>query len=343
MLRTYRDGLTLDAGMTNRPPPTTQTRPGTARRGFGVQAVVSLVTAILLIPWCMRAAAEDSAARVFAAHALELRSAGVAGEARAAAVLADMPGVPLTGAEASLPVLWASFFENAIVKLGRVQSDTPAALYYNPLLDIAVFTVWERRQGRYRVASIRALPGEHLTDPEAAVTTRPPWMAEGNGPLDALSRITTARLDGFRRAHPASAWDARRDATTFAAAAAGLRAALPRLAWNAVRRAQWAEEPEPWLDPVLSGIERALAAHDASTLLVAAPDTDAETAAVLAELPDVFTERLTLDMVLGAGGEERLLIGSVPEDGDIYVLALCRLDGGGACALRRFLLVSLLD
>ena len=167
-------------------------------------------------------------------------------------------------------------------------------------------------------------------------------MAEQDGPLDALSRITAARLGVFRRAHPASARDAGGDTTTFAAAAAGLRAALPRLAWNAVRRAQWADESESWLDSVLTGIEGALAAHDASALLAAAPDTDADTAAALAELPRAFTERLTLDMVLDSDGQERLLVGSVPEDGDIYVLALCRLDGGGACALRRFLLVSLL-
>ena len=308
-----------------------------------MQAVVSLITAILLIPWCARVAAEESAARVFAAHALDLRAAGIAGEVWAVAVLVDMPGVPLTGAEASLPVLWAPFFENAIVKLGRVQSDAPVALYYNPLLDIALFTVWEHRQGQYRVASIRALPGEHLADPEAAVHDSPPWMEAENGPLDALSRITAARLGVFRRAHPASARDAGGDTATFAAAAAGLRAALPRLAWNAVRRAQWAEEPESWLDPVLTEIEGALAAHDVSALLAAAPDTDSETATALAELPRAFTERLTLDMVLGGDDEDRLLVGSVPEDGDIFVLALCRLDGGGACALRRFLLVSLLD
>ena len=172
-MRTYRDRLTLGAGMMNRSPPTTETRPGGARRGFGAQAIVSLLTAVLLIPWCTRSAAEESAARVFVAHSLDLRAAGVAGEARATAVLADMPGVPFKGAEESLPALWAPFFENAIVKLGRVQSDAPAALYYNPLLDIAVFTVWERRQGQFRVASIRALPGEHLADPEAVVTPRP--------------------------------------------------------------------------------------------------------------------------------------------------------------------------
>ena len=139
-----------------------------AARRFGLRVVTALSAAFLLVPSSVRAEDELSA-RVFAAHALDLRAAGVAGEVRAAAVLAEMPGVPLTGAEASLAILWAPFFENAIVKLGRVQSAAPVALYYNPLLDIAVFTLWERREGQYRVASIRALPGENLADSEATV------------------------------------------------------------------------------------------------------------------------------------------------------------------------------
>ena len=301
----------------------------------------TLAMAALLVPCPANVAAEESAPRVFAAHALDLRAAGVAGEARAAAVLAGIPGVPLTGAEESLLVLWTPFFENAIVKLGRVQSSAPVALYYNSLLDVAVFTVWERQQRQYQVASIRALPGEHLADPKADVPTRPPWMAEDRGPIDALSRIAAGRLDVFRRAHPASARDAGRDDITFAAAAAGMRAALPRLVWNAVRRAQWAAETEPWLGPALAGIEKVLAARDTSVLAAAAPDTDAETAAALARLPREFIARLALDMVLDGGGEERLLIGSVPDEGDIFVLVVCRLDGD-ACALRRFLLASVL-
>ena len=47
-------------------------------------------------------------------------------------------------------------------------------------------------------------------------------------------------------------------------------------------------------------------------------------------------------MVLDTGGEERLLIGSRPDDGDVYVLVLCRLEGD-TCALRRFALASLLE
>ena len=47
-------------------------------------------------------------------------------------------------------------------------------------------------------------------------------------------------------------------------------------------------------------------------------------------------------MVLEAERDARLLVGSLPEDGDVYVLALCRLAGGG-CALRRLVLLALLE
>ena len=285
--------------------------------------------------------AQETGLRLFAAYALALRAAGVEGAAAATKVLADMPGAGMVGAEESLPILWSPFFENAIVKLGRLQSPAPVALYYNPLLDVALFTLWEKREGQYHVVSIRALPGERLADPGADVSPRPPWMLAEDGPIEALALTAAARLDAFRHAHPTKAQDAGHDGATFAAAAADMRAALPRLAWNAARRAQWAAETEPWLRPALTGIEEALAAHDAAALALAAPDTDADTANTLARLPAGFSARLTLDMVLAAGGRERLLIGSLPEDGDIYVFVLCRLDGG-ACGLRRFVLVSLL-
>ena len=281
-------------------------------------------------------------ARVFAAQVLALRAAGVAGDDAAARILSRMPGVPITAAEELSPALWVPFFENAIVKLGRLASPAPVALYYNPLLDVAVFTRWERWQGRYRVASIRARPGERPVAPESAVPLTPPWMAVEQGPVDALARITAARLDAFRRNHPGHARDGAAEDATFAEAAAGLRAVLPRLAWNMLRRAQAAVGAEPWLDATLAKVEEALAARDPAALAAAAPDTDAETAATLARLPAGFTARLTLDMALEGGGEHRILIGSLPEDGDVYVVVTCRLDGNG-CALRSFELVSLLE
>ena len=45
-------------------------------------------------------------------------------------------------------------------------------------------------------------------------------------------------------------------------------------------------------------------------------------------------------MILPAGKEKRLLIGSMPDDGDVYLFVLCRMEGAD-CALRRFMLSSL--
>ena len=282
---------------------------------------------------------DSSAARLFAAHALALRTDGLAGEGAAAEVLAALPGAAAAGA--SPPALWRPFFANAVVALGRLPSPAPVALYYNPLLDVAVTTVWEKHDGGYRVAAARALPGERLEDPEAAVAPLPPWTA-APGPVDALARTTAARLDAFRNAHPTQSAEPGRDAAAFAAAAADLRAALPRLVWNVVQSARWTDDAQPWLRPALAEVEAALAARHPSALVAAAPDTDPDTAAVLARLPAGFAAGLALDMVLEAQGDARLLVGSLPEDGDVYVLALCRLAGGG-CALRRFVLLALLE
>ena len=299
---------------------------------------LTLATLLALSP---ARAAEDLPARQFAASALALRSAVVAGEERALDVLAAMPGAGMVNRE-TLPALWSPSFANAIVKLGRLRSSGPAALYYDPLLDIAVLTLWTRGEEGYRVTSARALPGERLAEPDAAVAVEPAWLSVQDGAVGALARTTAARLDAFRVAHPSDATDPGLDATTFATAAADLRAALPRLAWSLAQRAQWTDEAKPWLQPALVAVEEALTARDQDILISAAPGTDADTATALATLPAGFVEGLDLDMVIEASGQERLLIGSQAADGDTYVLALCGLDAD-TCALRRFMLVSLLD
>ena len=232
-----------------------------------------------------------------------------------------------------------SFFENAIVQLGRLRSPAPVALYYNSLLDVAVLARWEKQGDAYRVASLRAFPGERLGEPGAAAPPLPEWMGAGDGAVDALARITADRLAVFRQAHPAKGSAAGRDGATFASAAADMRALLPRLVWHAASRAQWADEMGSWLRPTLAEVEAALDARDAGALTAAAPETDAKTAQTLAGLPPAFASRLVLDMVLPAGENERLLIGSLPEDGAVYVFVQCRL-GAEACALRRFALLS---
>ena len=273
----------------------------------------------------------------FAAHALALRAEIVAGGG--AVALARIPGGLSRDAPAAL---WPAFFENAMVAFGRLRSPAPATLYYNPLLDIAVTTIWERRGESWQVAAARLLPGERLDGGRGAVPSLPSWLAADDVPFEALSAAAVARLDAFHRAHPPEAAEAARPATTFAEDAADARAAQPRLIWHARERARWASGAEPWLRPALKNISAALSAGDAKAVTTAAPATDAATAEAVAGLPDGLASRLVLDMVLAAGADRRLLVGSLPDDGEMYFLVMCRLQGPD-CVLHRFVMVSLLE
>ena len=305
------------------------------RRWFG-PALIGLIMGVMLGVMA-DAEAEQPDPKRFAAQALALRTAAIERSDAATKILATIPG---SAPEDVLPGLWHSFFENTIVKLGRLRAPVPVALYYNPLLDIALITLWEQQDGHYRVAAIRALPGERLAVPTATVSDQPAWML-ADDPITTLARVTATRLDTFRQTHPANAQDAAgRNGLTFAAAAANMRAALPRLLWNAGIRTQWTAETEPWLFPVLAQIDQALAARTATALTAAAPDTDTTIADAIAGLPAAFAANLTLDMVLPAGNQKRLLIGSMPDDGDVYLFVLCRMEGTD-CILRRFMLSSL--
>ena len=310
----------------------------------GMTALIRNIVTMALAATLMIAsstAAQGEGARLFTAHALALRAAGVAGEKQAEEVLAAMPGAGMIRSVSPI-VLWSPFFANAMVKLGRLHSPVPVALFYNPLLDVAVVTFWVKREGGYQVSTVRALPGERLSDPKAEAPSLPSWTSSSGGVVVALGSATTNRLDAFRKAHPAAARGQGRDPTTFAAAATDMRAVFPRLVWNAVQRSRWTGEARVWLEPVATAVEKALGARDAAAIRAAAPDTDAETAAALADLPSGFAAGLALDMVVEAGGHQRLLIASLPEDGDTYVLVLCRLQGD-ACRLRRFVLASLIE
>ena len=308
----------------------------------GARRIVGVLLAALTVlaaPAAPPVSAEPDARR-FAAQALALRAAGVAGDARAGEVLAAVPGAAATGTHETLRPMWSPFFQNAIVKLGRLRSRRPVALYYNPLLDVALLTLWDEGRDGYRLARIRATPGERLADPNAGVTLDPRWTADAAGPVAALRRVTIDRLASFGRTHPAEARDAATDRTTFAAAAADMRDVQSRLLWNTAMRLHWSAERSAWLDPVLERVDAVLATRDAAAIEAAAPDTDAVTAGALASLPSGFADALVLDMTLVAGGDHRLVIASPSEDGHVYAFALCRLDGG-ACALRRFMLTSL--
>ena len=326
--------------MVPRSPKDRERQPNAAGGRIGRTASLVLILAALIGFNPTHSAAQEPDARLFAAHVLDLRAAGVAGEQETADFLASLPGLGIVDEE-TLPILWSPFFTNAIVKLGRLRSAAPAALYYDPLLDIALLTLWERQGEGYGVVSARAFPGDRLSNPVAAATLQPPWMATEENPFEALARIASERLGAFRRMHPAEAREAGRTTTTFAADAADMRAVLPRLAWNVAQRLEWTEGTHAWLPGTVAAIETAFGGSDPAALIEAAPDTDAETAATVAGLPPAFAEGLALDMTLQTGGDDRLLIASLPDDGDIYLFVFCRLEGD-ACTLRRFMLIPLL-
>ena len=256
-------------------------------------------------------------------------------------VLSTMPGAKTVPGEL-LPALWGPFFENAIVKLGRLNASVPVALYLNPLLDVALFTLWRRQGNAYVVHKARLLPGERLDGPGGPVSLLPTWIATESSPPAALARITAERLERFGKRHPAEAQAPGRAMSTFADAAANAREAMARLAWNAAQRSVWVDAGLPWLDATLNKVEGALNSGDAASLITHALETDAKTAAALAQLPRDFVDRLSLDMVLGATKNGRLLVGSVPEEGGVYVFAACQL-ADGVCELRRLALLSVTE
>ncbi len=279
----------------------------------------------------------DDGARRFAAHALALRAAVVKGGGNA--VLSRIPGGL---AERAPPGLWPAFFRNTMVALGRLRSPGPAALYYNPLLDVAVATRWEKQDDGWRVAAARVFPGEDSGGPPRAAAPRPSWLESDAGMVEALSATALSRLAEFHRLHPPGARSGAKAAASFADDAARAHAAWPRLLWNARQHAGWASGAPEWLRPTLARVTAALSSGDAGAVAAAAPATDPATAEAAAALPEGLAARLVLDMILDAGADRRLLIGSLPEDGQVYFLVQCRLEGA-ACSLRRILIVSLLD
>ena len=195
-----------------------QPRPTTRCACTAIGAALILAVLIGLVPTSSVAQVPD--ARLFASHALALRAAGVAGEQEAVDFLTTLPGSGMVAAE-TLSALWSPFFANAVVKLGRLRSPGPVALYYDPLLDIAVITQWQRQGNGYRVVSGHGLPGSRLVDPEAEAKLQPRWMTLGEHPVTALVQVASQRLMVFRQAHPPESQNAGRANTTFACGCGG--------------------------------------------------------------------------------------------------------------------------
>ena len=165
--------------------------------------------------------------------------------------------------------------------------------------------------------------------PEDAATKSPqnPTAQDPEiSPVEALIAATNIHLDTFRRQHPAATLEAGRDPLSLDEAEQRLPPVLHRLLWNIAQITRWNEQDMPWLPSVLTDIQQALTTRDPVALVVSAPATDDETAAVLAELPTEFATRLAPGHGTGiprqpsadrfpAGGWRHLCTGAMPTAG----------------------------
>jgi len=99
---------------------------------------------------------------------------------------------------------WSAFFRGTLVKLGRLPSEAPVALYYNPVLDVGVLQSCNvpAKSGPVTCQFVCALPGEVLTG--GALVASPRWLAEPD-PLVAVTRNAGLRTAGFAKTFPPNA------------------------------------------------------------------------------------------------------------------------------------------
>ena len=290
---------------------------------------------------CMSAWEDASAGRLeptsFERQVLEIRDSVLAANDTALSVLSRVPGIgsaielnaPDDVSSAALEAMWIPFFENALIEMIHEETAGPTAIYYNPLMDVAMYTRWEPNpEGNYRIAQLSVMPGEYLQDVDATVPYLPQWMT-AQDPFAELEGISTKRLHAFRTFEEASRRNLQ-DGTTYSDAADSFLVAEPRLTQSLIWRLEWRNLD--WLPLTLATIQAALNAADGDALLAAAPATHPETASFIAELPDGFAEKLILDLILEDGGPNRILLGSGRYDGGTYVCASCEITGN-ACVL----------
>ena len=281
-------------------------------------------------------------------QALALRQLAVERSDEVLQVLRLIPGVnwllpqdaPEDERDIVLKQLWGSFFENVIVEVRATDKTTPSALYYNPLLDVALLTHWEQdATTAYRLSGLRVAPGERFSAAGAMVPAAPGWM-NGSAPIDILYDTNMERLTVFRRSSLAEhTGDADQK---YEQAVRDLKAAQPRLEWNASQRIAWHSEANTWLSETIDTIEDTIALGDEAELIAKASETDAETAGVLVSLPSGLVDQLTLDIVLTYEEEERLLVISLPDDGDFFIMVKCRIDTDARrCTPSQYILVGL--
>ena len=285
-------------------------------------------------------------------HAVAVRTAAAYEMETTGQLLALIPGVRQTVPDdldeetflATLTLVWAKFFDNAIIVL-RPTPHSMSAMFYNPLLDMALLTRWEEDEDTLQISYLRAIAGVKIADGGAAVAPSPPWMTAID-PIAALQSDASDRLaafgsdDGWLHNNTPGLTD-----ETYRASAIDLMLVQPRLAWNASR---WADATEtaassgddPWLRRTLERIQTVLDTADTTAIQSLAPHTDAGTARLLAALDPRYRRTMVFDMALQEPDGYRTLIGSSSADGSFYVFAQCQVADSG-CRLELFNAVAI--
>jgi hypothetical protein len=138
------------------------------------------------------------------------RALGIEGPKALASMLDTMPVGVLAHDQASSDkrwMLWSEFFKGSLTKLGNIDSRSPLIVFYNPMMDVAVFQGCEYPTGTAAPVCQRlcAAPGEVLEGTEAARI--PGWLKQGDV-LKALQVNTAIRMTAFERYHPSNSKDA---------------------------------------------------------------------------------------------------------------------------------------
>lgn len=216
--------------------------------------------------------------------------------------------------------LWSHFMEGAIVKLGHLPSEAPVVMYYNPLVDVAVLTVWAARPRRYDLTSFRAVPGERIRDGEAGFALAPDWrLAER--PLGALRESAAARLATFGAAYPVesariirpSPPDRPGKIASQAGAEARLLAYVDELNQTAARDD---------VEQIEAALRAAASDQTASDQTAAAATVQGPARAVLAGLPEAARRLLTVRHALTDGGAAAVLFGFPQRPRSMFVAKL---------------------
>lgn len=186
---------------------------------IGAAFILGIATTLLLVRAYMKPATSaavapppsSSPAGPFQSQPAEIiqkavltRALGIEEPKALASMLDTMPVGVLAHDEASSDkrgMLWSEFFKGSLTKLGSIDSRSPLIVFYNPMMDVAVFQGCEYPTGTASPVCQRlcAAPGEVLEGTQA--TRTPGWLRQGDV-LKTLQVNTAIRMTAFERDHP---------------------------------------------------------------------------------------------------------------------------------------------